>query len=171
LCRRQATRCCYRGGGHHGSARRGHFFYVVFVVVVCACLILWVLAALVVGMLAVGTMQMARPVILTILGWGLAIPARVFVAGATSFKAATIAVASRPAIVSRPTTLLLMPPAARVMLLALQEPLELLPVALFKLMAKLTLGSQMKLLVILPLDQAIADPSKKNTLEILGESL
>ncbi len=29
----------------------------------------------------------------------------------------------------------------------------------------------MKLLVVLPLDQAIADPSKKNTLEVLGKSL
>ncbi len=57
------------------------------------------------------------------------------------------------------------------MLLALQEPPELLSVALFKLMAKLALGSQTKLLVILPLDQAIADPSKKNTLKVLGKSL
>ncbi len=37
----------------------GMFFNVV-VAVVCACLILWVLAALVVGMLDVGAMQMAR---------------------------------------------------------------------------------------------------------------
>jgi hypothetical protein len=64
-----------------------------------------------------------------------------------------------------------MPPAARVMHLALQEPLKLLSVALFKLMAKLMLGSQTKLLVILPLDRAIADPSNKNTLEVLGKSL
>ncbi len=77
---------------------------------------------------------------------------------------------SRLAIASRPATALVMPPAARVVLLALQEPLELLPVALFKLMAKLALGSQ-KLLVVLPLDQAIADPGKKNTLEVLGKSL
>ncbi len=57
----------------------GAFFNVVNVVV-CTCLILWVLAALVVEMLAVGTMQMAWPVKLTILGKGLAIPARVLVA-------------------------------------------------------------------------------------------
>jgi hypothetical protein len=57
------------------------------------------------------------------------------------------------------------------MLLALQEPLELLSVALFKLMAKLALGSQTKLLVVLSLDQAIADPSEKNTLKVLGKSL
>ncbi len=129
----------------------GVFFYIV-VVVVCACLILWVLAALIVGMLAVGIMQMARLVTLTILGGGLAIPARVLVARATSFEAATIAIVSRPAIAIRSATSLLTPPAARVMLLALQEPLELLPVALFKLMAKLALGSQMKLLVVLHLD-------------------
>ncbi len=148
----------------------GAFFNVV-VVVVCACLILWILAALVVGMLAVGAMQMARLFKLTVLGGGLAIPARVLVAGATSFKMATIAVASRPAIASRPATLFITPPEARVMLLALQEPLEFLSVALIKLMANLALGSQTKLLVVLPLDRAIADLSKKNTLEVLGKSL
>jgi hypothetical protein len=138
----------------------GAFFNVV-VVVVCACLILWVLAALVVGMLAVGAMQMAWLVKLTILEGGLAIPARVLVAGAMSFEAGTIAVSSGPAIASRPATLLVLVPVARVMLLALQEPLELLPVAFFKLMAKLALGSQTKLLIVLSLDQAIADWSKK----------
>jgi hypothetical protein len=35
----------------------------------------------------------------------------------------------------------------------------------------LTLGSRAKLLVVLLLDQVIADPSKKNTLKVLGESL
>jgi hypothetical protein len=45
-----------------------------------------------------------------------------------------------------------MPPAARVMLSAFQEPLELLPVALFEFMVELMLGSRSKLLVILPLD-------------------
>ena len=84
---------------------------------------------------------------------------------------ATIALASRPAVASRPETLLVMQPAARVTLLVLQEPLDLLFVALFKLMAKLMLGSQTKLLVILPLDRAIADPGKKNTLKVLGKHL
>jgi hypothetical protein len=51
----------------------GAFFNVV-VVVVCVCFILWVLVALVVGMLAVGAMQMARPVKLTILGGGICNP-------------------------------------------------------------------------------------------------
>jgi hypothetical protein len=148
----------------------GTFFNLV-VVVVCACLILWVLPALVVGMLAVSAMQMARPVKLTALGGGLAIPARVLVARATSFEAAMITVASRPAIMCRPATLLVTPPAARVMLSALQEPLELLFVAHFKLMVKLLLGSRTKLLIILPLDQAIADPRKKNTLKVLCKSL
>jgi hypothetical protein len=130
----------------------GTFFSVV-VAVVCMCLILWVLAALVVGMLAVGAMQMARPVKLTVLKGDLAIPTKVLVARVTSFEAATINTANRPAIASRPATLLvLVPPVARVTLLALQEPLELLSVALFKLMAKLLIGSQMKLLVVLPLD-------------------
>jgi hypothetical protein len=36
-------------------------FFNVDVVVVCVCLILWVLVALVVGILAVGAMRMARP--------------------------------------------------------------------------------------------------------------
>jgi hypothetical protein len=88
-----------------------------------------------------------------------------------SFEAATITIESRPAIASRPDIALVMPPAARVMLSAFQEPLEFLPVALFKLVAKLVLGSRTKLLVVLPLDQAIADPSKENTLEVLGKSL
>jgi hypothetical protein len=69
-------------------------FCNVVVVVVCTCLILWVLAALVVGMLAVSAMQMAWPVELTVPEQGLAIPTRVLVAGARSFEAATIAVAS-----------------------------------------------------------------------------
>jgi hypothetical protein len=129
----------------------GAFFNIV-VVVVCTCLILWVLVALVIGMLAVSAMQMAWLVKLTVLGWGLAIPVRVLVAGAMSFEAATVAVASRPAIASRSTTLLITPPAARVTFSALREPLKLLPVALFKLMAKLALGSQTKLLIVLPLD-------------------
>ncbi len=141
---------CYRGGSHYGSARCGCIFNIV-VVVVCTCLILWFLVALIVGMLAVGAMQMARPVKLTVLVGGLAIPARVLVAGAMSFAAATIAVASRPVVASKPATTLVMPPEARVMLLALQEPLEFLSVALFKLIAKLALDSQTKLLVVLPL--------------------
>jgi hypothetical protein len=40
------------------------------VVVVCGCLILWVLVALIIGMLAVGAMQMAQPFNLTVLGGG-----------------------------------------------------------------------------------------------------
>ncbi len=42
---------------------------------------------------------------------------------------------------------------------------------LFELVAKLALGSRTKLLVILPLYQAIADTSKKIALEVLGKSL
>ncbi len=72
----------------------GTCFYVVDVVVVCACLVLWVLTALVVGMLAVDAMQMAQLVELTVLGRGLVIPGIVLVAGATSFEAATITIAS-----------------------------------------------------------------------------
>ncbi len=98
----------------------GVFFNVV-VAVVCVCLILWVLVALIVGLLAVNAMQMAQPVKLTILVGGLAIPMRVLVAGATSFEAATIAVVSRPAVASRPATSLVLVPAARVMLSALRE--------------------------------------------------
>ncbi len=77
---------------------------------------------------------------------------RVLVAGAMSFEAATIAIANRPAITSRPATLLVLVPAARVMLSALQVPLEILSVVLFKLMVKLALGSRTKLLVVLALD-------------------
>ncbi len=61
----------------------GTFFNLV-VVVVCTCLILLVLVALAVGTLAVGPMQMARPVKLTVLEGGHAIPTRILVAGATS---------------------------------------------------------------------------------------
>jgi hypothetical protein len=51
-------------------------FLTIVVVVVCACLILQVLTALLIGMLAVGAMQMAWLVELTLLGggaycWGL----------------------------------------------------------------------------------------------------
>jgi hypothetical protein len=77
-------------------------FFNVFVVFVCACLILWVLMALILRMLAVNAMQMAWLVELTILGRGLAISARVLVARATSFEAAMIAITSRPAVTSRP---------------------------------------------------------------------
>jgi hypothetical protein len=37
--------------------------------------------------------------------------------------------------------------------------------------ANLALGSRTKLLIVFPLNQAIAKTSKKNTLEVLGESL
>jgi hypothetical protein len=60
---------------------------------------------------------------------------------------------------------------AVVALLAVQESLELLPVTLFELVAKLTLGGRIKLLVVLPLDQAIAETSKKNTLKVPSKSL
>ncbi len=103
-------------------------------------------------MLAVRAMQMARLVKFTVLKGSLVIPMRVLVAGAMSFKVAMIAVESKPAVTSRPVTSLISVPAARVTLSALQEPLELISVTLFKLMAKLALGSQTKLLVILPLD-------------------
>ncbi len=75
----------------------GAFFNVV-VVAVCVCFVFWVLMALVIGMLAVEVMQMAWIVELTVLGRGLAITARFLAAGATSFEAATLAVASRSAI-------------------------------------------------------------------------
>ncbi len=129
----------------------GAFFYAA-VVVVRACLVLWVLTALVVGMLAVDTMQMAWLVELTILRRGLVITARVLVARATSFKVATIAIASRPAVASRPVTMLAMPRTTVVVLSAFQEPLELLPVMLVELMVKLALTSRTKLFVVLPLD-------------------
>ncbi len=149
----------------------GASFNVIVVVVVVACLILWVLAALVVGMLAVGAMQMARLLELTILKRGLAILAilailvEVPVAGATSFKATAIAVKSRPADTLAPTL------TACITLSALQKPLELDPVAFFQLVTKLTLGGGAKLLVIFFLNRAITKSSKKNTLEVLDESL
>ncbi len=140
----------------------GAFFYIVVVVVLRSCLNLWVMTPLVVGMLTVNAMQMARLVELTVLREGLAINTRVLVAGArTSFEAATIAVASRPAVDSRPAIALVMPRTAVVALSAFREPLELLPVTFFELVAKLALGSRTKLLVVLALDQAIAETSKK----------
>ncbi len=121
-------------------------------------------------MLAVNAMQMAGLVELTVFRRGLAIPARVLVAGAVSFEVATIAVRSRPAIAGRLAIAFAMPRTGAATLLAFQEPLELIPVALFEHVAKLVLGSRTKLLVVLPLYQAIADTSKKNALEVLGES-
>jgi hypothetical protein len=131
-------------------------------VAVCVCLILRILTALVIGMLAVDAMQMAWLVELTLIGRGLMITPRVLVARATSFKVATIAVASRPAIATRPAIVLVMPCTAVVVLLAFQEPLGLFPVTLIKLVAKRMLGSRTKLLIVLPLDRAIADTSKKS---------
>jgi hypothetical protein len=64
-----------------------------------------------------------------------------------------------------------MPQTTVVALLAFQEPLELLPVMLFGLVVELALGSKTKLLIVLLLDQAIAETTKKNTLKVLGESL
>ncbi len=145
----------------------GTFFNNDVGVVVCTCLILWVLMALVVGMLAVDTMQMAQLVELTVLGRGLAITVRVLVARATSFKAATIPVTSRPVVASRPAIAFVMPHMAVVALSAFQEPLELLPVALFELVMMLALGSRTKLLVVLPLYQAITDTSKKMLLKYM----
>jgi hypothetical protein len=103
-------------------------------------------------MLAVDTMQMAWLVELTILRRGLVITARVLVARATRFEVAAIAIVSRPAIASRPATTLAMPRTTVVVLLAFQEPLELLPVMLLELMVKLALSSRTKLFVVLPLD-------------------
>jgi hypothetical protein len=93
-------------------------FFNIAVVVVRACLILWVLMALVVGMLAVDAMQMAWLVELTVLGRGLAITTRVLVAGAMSFKAAMIAITGGSAVASRPAIALVMPHMAIVALLA-----------------------------------------------------
>jgi hypothetical protein len=58
-----------------------------------------------------------------------------------------------------------------VALLAFHELLEFLPVALFELMAELVLGSKTKLVVMLFLEHAITEASKKNPLGVLGESL
>ncbi len=146
----------------------GVFFNIV-VVVVHVCLILWVLRALVVRMLAVNAMQ--RHSLLSLPSLEGALQSWVLVAGAMSFEATMIAVTSRLAIVSRPAIAFATPPTAVVVLLAFQEPLELLPVTLFELVAKLMLGSRTKLLVVLPLYQAIAGTSKKNALKVLGESL
>jgi hypothetical protein len=88
-----------------------------------------------------------------------------------SFKAAMITIASRPAIVSRPAIALATPHTAVVALLAFQKPLELLPVTFFELVAKFALGSRTKLIVLLPLDQVIAEMIEKNTLEVLGKNL
>jgi hypothetical protein len=91
----------------HGSAHRGSIFKRTCFVVVCACLILWVLTALDVGMLAVGAMQMAWLVELTLLRGGLTIHARTLLARGRSFEVATITVASRSAIESRPAIALI----------------------------------------------------------------
>jgi hypothetical protein len=124
----------------------GLFFnVVVVVVVVCMCLVLWVQTALVIRMLVVDAMQMAWLVELTVLRRGLAITMRVLVARVTSFEAAKFAIANGPAVASRPAIVLMTPHTTVVVLLAFQEPLELLPVMLFKLVAKLVLGSRMKL--------------------------
>jgi hypothetical protein len=61
--------------------------------------------------------------------------------------------------------------AACVMLSTLRQPLELVPVTFFQLVTKLAFGSGVKLLVVFPLNQAIAKSSKKNTNKVLGESL
>ncbi len=50
-------------------------------------------------------------------------------------------------------------------------PLDPLPVVFFEFMTKLALGGGAKLLVMLPLDQAIAEPGKKNKLKVLGKRL
>jgi hypothetical protein len=120
---------------------------------------------------AVNAMQIAWLVQPTLLWRGLAITVRVLVVGAMSFEVATIAVTSRPAVASRPAIGFAMPHTAVVALLAFREPLELLPVALFELVAKLMLGRRTKLLVVLPLYWTIADKSKKNALKVLGKSL
>jgi hypothetical protein len=52
---------------------------------------------------------MAQLVELAILSMGLAVTARVLVVGATSFKVVTIAIASRPAVASRPTIMIATP--------------------------------------------------------------
>jgi hypothetical protein len=114
---------------------------------------------------------MAQLVELAILRRGLAVATRVFVVRATSFKVVAIAVASRPAIANRSAIMLATPTTTVVALLAFQEPLELLPVALFELVAELALGSKTKLVVVLLLEYAIAETSKKNTLKVLSKSL
>ncbi len=97
----------------------GMFYNIVVFVVVRTYLVLWILMALVIGMLAVDAMQVARLIVeLTLLRRGLAITGRVLIAGAMSFKAVTIAVSSRPAIVSRPVIALAMPRTAVVALSA-----------------------------------------------------
>jgi hypothetical protein len=146
----------------------GLFFNVVVVV---AYLVFWVLPALVVGMLAVDAMQMAQLLKLTVLERSLAILvilailAGVPVAGMVSFEATTIAKKSRPA-----DTLALILTAC-ITLLTLCQPLKLVPVMLFQLVTKLVFGGGAKLFIMFSLDQAIAELSKKNTLEVLGKSL
>jgi hypothetical protein len=114
---------------------------------------------------------MAWLVELAVLRRGLAVTARVLVVRATSFEAAMIAITSRPAVASRPAIVLATPTTTVVVLSAFQELLELLPKALFELVAKLALGGKTKLVVALLLEHAIAETSKKNTLEVLGKSL
>ena len=114
---------------------------------------------------------MAWLVELAVLRRGLAVAARVLVVRATNFEMAAIAVVSRSAIASRPAIVLALPTTTVVALSAFQKPLELLPVALFELMAELALGGETKLVVVLLLEQAIAETSEKNTLEVLGKSL
>ncbi len=123
------------------------------------------------GMLAVGAMEMAQLVELAILRRGLAVAARVLVVRAKSFKAVVVAVASRPAVANRPAIAIAIPTTTVVALSASRKLLELLPVALFEFVAKLELGSKMKLVVELLLKRAIAETSKKNILKVLGKSL
>jgi hypothetical protein len=78
---------------------------------------------------------MARLVELVVLRRGLAVAARVLVVGARSFEVAAIALSSRPAIASRPAIVPATLTTTVVALSAFQELLELLPVALFELVA------------------------------------
>jgi hypothetical protein len=95
---------------------------------------------------------MAQLVQLAVLRRGLAITARVLVVKATSFEVATIAVARRPAVTSIPAIVLATQHMTVVALSAFQEPLELPPVTLLKLVAELALGSKTKLFIVLLLD-------------------
>jgi hypothetical protein len=104
---------------------------------------------------------MAWLVELAALRRSLGVAASVLVAKGTSFEAAAIAIASRPAVASRPAIALAMPTTTVLVLLAFQEPLELLPVALFKLVVELALGGKTKLVVMPLLEHAVAEMSKK----------
>ncbi len=87
---------------------------------------------------------MARLVELAVLRRGLVVAVRVLVVKASSFQVEVVAVAIRPAIVSRPAIAIVMPTTTVVVLLTGRKLLELLPIVLFELVVKLVLGGKTK---------------------------